>query len=105
MFHETASGHENDEGDRVTANGHDDLPVEQGIANAGDAIVSGQKTATGRVESGLGETGIETCLPESERKLDGNGGDPKIATDHVETVRGRTATEKTTASDALDRER
>ena len=70
----TASGHENDEGDRLTANGHDDLPDEQGIANAVDVIGSGQKTATGLRES-----------------------DPKIATDH-----GRTATEKTTASDALD---
>ena len=94
IVHETASSHENDEGDRVTANGHNDLHVEQGIANSVDVIGSGQKTATGHVKSGLGETGIdpriETGLPESES-------DPKIA-----TARGKTATKKTTASDALD---
>ena len=57
-------------------------------------ISSGQKTATGHVESGLGETGtdprIETGLPESESVRAGSGSDPKIAT------------AKTTASDALD---
>ena len=92
-----ASGHENDERDRVTANGHDDLPGEKGIANAVDGIGSGQKTATGI------DPRIETGLPESESERDGIGSDPKIATDHVATVRGRTATEKPTASDALDR--
>ena len=103
----TASGHESDEGYRVTANGHDDLPSEQGVANAVDGIGSGQKTATGHVESGLGETSIdpriETGLPESESERDGIGSDPKIATDHIATVRGRTATETMIASDALDR--
>ena len=97
----TASGHENDEGDRLTANGHDNLPGEQGIANAADVIGSGQKTANGHAESGLGPR-IETGLPESESERDGSGSDPKIATDHVATVHGRTATEKTTASDTLD---
>ena len=65
----TASGHESGEGDRLTANGHDDLPDEQGIANAVDRIGSGLKNATGHVESGRGET----------------GSDPKIATDLPET--------------------
>ena len=64
-----ASGHESGEGDRVTANGHDDLPDEQGIASAVDAIGSGPKTVTGHVESGRGETGsdprIATNLPET----------------------------------------
>ena len=68
---------------------------------------SGQKTATGHAESGLGETGIdpriETGLSESESERDKSWSNPKIATDHFTTVRGRTETEKTTASDALDR--
>ena len=71
----------------MTASGHGELPGKQGIANAVDGIGRGQKIATGHVESGLGETGI----------------DPKIATAHGATARGRTATKKTTASDALDR--
>ena len=37
----TASGHESDKGDCATANGHDDLPGEQGIANAANGIGSG----------------------------------------------------------------
>ena len=65
----TARGHESDKGDRVTANGHGDLPGEQGNANAVGATGSDQKTATGHVESGLGETG----LPESERDTTGSG--------------------------------
>ena len=102
------SGHENDKGDRLIANAHDDLPSEQGIANAADVIGSGQKTATGHAESGI-DPRIETGLPEGETERDGSGSDPKIvtdpkiATDHVAIVHGRTATEKTTASDALDR--
>ena len=55
----TASGQESGEGDRMTANGHDELPDEQGIANAVDAIGSGLKNATGHVESGRGETGSD----------------------------------------------
>ena len=98
----TASGHESNKGDRVTVNGHDDLPGEQGIANAIDRIGRGQKTATSLVESGI-DPRIETGLPESESERNGIESDPKIATDHVATVRGRTATETTTASDALDR--
>ena len=90
--HETASSYENNEGDRLTASGHDDLPGEQGNASAADVIGSGQKTATGI------DPRIETGLPESESTRDVNGSDPKIA-----TVRGRTTTEKMTASDALDR--
>ena len=54
----TANGHESDQRHRMTANSLDDLPGEQGIANAVDGIGSGQKTATGHIESGLGETGI-----------------------------------------------
>ena len=91
----------------MTASIYDALPGEQGITNAVDRIGSGQKTATGHVESSLGETGIdpriETGLPESESEHDGIGSGPKTATDHVATVRGRTETETTTASDALDR--
>ena len=70
----------------MTANSHDDLPGEQGIANAVDGIGSGQKTVTSHVESGLGETDIdpriETGLPESESERDGIGSGPKTATDH-----------------------
>ena len=65
----TANGHESGEGDRVTANGHDDLPDEQGIMNAVDGIGSGPKTETDHDESGHGESGsdlrIETYLPET----------------------------------------
>ena len=64
-----AIGHESGEGDLVTFCGHDDLPDEQGIANAVDVIGSGLKNATGHVESGRGET----------------GSDPRIATDLPET--------------------
>ena len=94
-------------GDRVTANGHDDFPSEQGIANAVDEIGSGHKTTTGHVESGLDETGIDprikTGVPESESERDATGSGPKTATDLAATARGRTATETRTASDALDR--
>ena len=72
---------------------------EQRNANAVDGIGSGQKTATGHAESGLGETG----LPESESARAGSGSDPKIATAHGATACGRTATKKTTAFDALAR--
>ena len=61
-------------------------------------IGSGQKTATGHAESGLGiDPRIETGLLENESARAESGSDPKIA-----TARGRTATEKMTASDALD---
>ena len=103
----TARGHESSEGDRVTANGHDDLPDEQGIASAVDAVGSGPKAATGHVESGLSETGsdprIVTGLPESESEHDASGSGPKTETDHVATARERTAIEMSPASDALDR--
>ena len=83
----------------MTANGHSDLLCEQGNANAVDATGSGQKTATGHVESGLGETGIDPriviVLPESESERD--------ATSHAVTARRWTATETRPASDALDR--
>ena len=77
-----------------------ELPGEQ--ENAVDVIGSGQKTATGHIERSLSETGInpriETGLPESESVRTGSGSNPKIV-----TARGKTVTEKTTASDALDR--
>ena len=82
----------------MAANGHGDLPGEQGNANAVDA--------TGHVESGLSKTGIDprivTGLPESESESerDATGSGPKTA-----TARGRTAIETRPASDALDRER
>ena len=65
-----------------------ELPGELGNEHAVDVIGSGQKTGTGHGESGL---------PENESVHVENGSDPKIA-----TARGRTATEKTTAVDALD---
>ena len=68
----------------MTASGHDDLPGKQGNANAADVTSIDPR--------------IETGLPENE-----SGSDPNIVTDHVATVHGRIATEKTTASDALDR--
>ena len=74
----------------MTANGHGDLPGEQGNANAVDTTGSGQKIATGHIESGLGETGIDprivTGLPESESKRYVTG--PKTATGHAVTTRG-----------------
>ena len=60
-------------------------------------IGSGQKTVTGRGETGI-DPRIETGLPENESARVESGSDPKIA-----TARGRTATERMTASDALDR--
>ena len=75
--------------------------------NAVDGIGSGQKTATGHAESCLSETGIDprikTGLPKSESVRAGSRSAPKIATAHGATARRRTATEKTTASDALVR--
>ena len=89
----------------MTASSHRELPGEQG--NAADVIGSGQKTVTGHADSGLGETGInpriETGLPESESVRAESGSDPNMATAHGATARGRTTTEKTTASDALNR--
>ena len=64
-----ASGHESGEGDRVTLNGHNELPDEQGIANAVDAIGFSPKNSTGYIKIGCGETGsnprIVTDLPET----------------------------------------
>ena len=68
----------------MTANGHDDLPGEQGNANAVGA-------------TGI-DTRIATGLPESEHDATGSG--PKTV-----TARGRTAIETRPASDALDSER
>ena len=73
----------------MTAIGHDGLPGEQGNANAADVTSIDPR--------------IETGLPENESERNGSGIDPKIATDHVSTVRCRTATEMMTASDALNR--
>ena len=109
IVHETASGHENDKRSRDR-----ELPGERGNGHAIAVIGSGQKTATGHVESSPGEIGIdlriETGLPESKSACAESGSDPKIATAHGATAhgatdRGRTATERMTASDALDRER
>ena len=99
IVHETARGHENDEGDRVTASRDRELPGERGNAHAVAVIGSGQKTATGHIESGI-DPRIETGLPESESARAESGSNPKIA-----TARRRTATERMTAYDALDRER
>ena len=77
----------------MTSSSHCELPGEQG--NAVDVIGSGQKTATGYVETGI-DPRIETGLAESESVHAARGSDPKIA-----TACGRTVTEKT-ASDALD---
>ena len=103
----TVGGHESGEGYRVTANGHGDLPGEQENANAVGATGSGQKTATGHVESGLGETGIDprivTGLPESEGERDATGSGPKTATSHAMTASGWTAIETSPTSDAPNR--
>ena len=53
----TASGHESGAGDRVTTSGHDDLPDEQGIANAPAVAGSAPKNATGHAESEPDESG------------------------------------------------
>ena len=74
----------------MTANGHRDLPGEQGNAYADDVIGSGQKTATGHAE---GETGLHE--KESARVKSGSG--QKTATAH-----GKRATATMTAFDALD---
>ena len=74
----------------MTASGHGELPGERGNANAVDGIGSGQKIATGHVESSINPR-IETRLPESESERAGSRINPKIAT------------EKTTTSDTLDR--
>ena len=62
-----------------------------------DVIGSGQKTATGHSESGI-DPRIETSLPENDSAHVDSGSDPKIV-----TARGRTAIERMTTSDALDR--
>ena len=89
IVHATAIGHKDNEKDRVTAS----LPA------IDDVTSSGQKTATGHSESGI-DPRIETVLPESESARAKSRSDPKIA-----TARGRTATERMTTSNALDRER
>ena len=74
----------------MTVRGHGDLPGEQGNTNAVGATSSGQKTATGHVESGLGKTGIDarivTGLPEIKSERDATGSGPKTV-----TARGWTA--------------
>ena len=75
-----------------------ELPGERGNEHAADAISSSQKTATGHAETGINPR-IETGLPENENARAESGSDPNIA-----TARWRTATERMTAFDALDRE-
>ena len=79
-----------------------DLPGELGNAYADDVIGSGQKTATGNAESDLGETGIETGLPENESAHVESGSGQKTATALDETAHGKRATATMTAFDALD---
>ena len=81
----------------MTVNDHRDLPGEQGNTYADDMIGSGQKTVTGHAESDLGETGIETGLPENESALVKGGSGQKTATAH-----GKRANATMTAFDALD---
>ena len=64
-------------------------------------IGSGQKATTGLGETDIGPR-IETGLPENESARVESGSDPKIATACDATTRGRTATGKMTAFDALD---
>ena len=105
----TASGHKSDEGDRVAANGHGDLPDEQGNANAPAETGSCRKTATGHAESdpiGIGiDPKIETDHAEkpSASEPDRTDSGPKTATDPSATAHGKTATETSPADDALDR--
>ena len=62
-----------------------------------DVIGSGQKTATGHSESGI-DPRVETSLLENDSAHVDSESDPKIV-----TARGRTAIERMTTSDALDR--
>ena len=105
----TASSHEIDARDRVTANGHRDLPGELGNEYADDVIGSGQKTATSHVESDLSETSIDprikTGLPENESARVESGSGQKTATDRDANAHGKRATATMTAFDPLDRER
>ena len=100
----TASGHEIDAGDRVTASGQRDLPSELGNANADDGIGSGQKTATGHAETGI-DPRIETGLPENESAPVESGSGQKTAAALDATAHGKRATATMTAFDALDSER
>ena len=68
-------------GDRVTATGHSDLPDELGNAHADDV------TGSGHVESGPGETGIETGHPKNESGQAETGSGPKTTTDRDVTAR------------------
>ena len=101
----TASGHESDSGERVTASGHSDLLGGQGNAYADDVTGSGQKTATRHAESSHGETGIdpriETGPPEKESAHVESGNGQKTAIDRDVTAHGQRATATMTALDLL----
>ena len=89
----TASGHEINAGDRVTASGHHDLPGELWNEYADDVIS----------ETGI-DPRIETSLPENESARVESGSGQKTATDLDATAHGKRATATMTAFDALDRE-
>ena len=93
----------------MTANGHSDLPDEQGNANTPVETGSGQKTATSHSESdpdGIGsDPKIETDHAEkpSASEPDGIDSGPNTVTDPAATAHGKTAIETSPADDALDR--
>ena len=80
----------------MTATGHPDLPGGQGNAYAADM------TGSGHADSSLGETGIETGLPENESVHVKSGSGQKTATGHKMTEHEMRATGTMTVVDALD---
>ena len=91
----TANGHENGDGDRVTATSHDDLPGEKGTANVRAGTSIGRKTETGHGESGPDETGSG---PKTATGRDGKTG----GSERDKTVHGQKATEMSPAYHTLD---
>ena len=102
----TASDHESDLGERVTASGHSDLPGGQGTRTLNDVTGSGQKTATGHTKRGHGKTGIDpridTGLPAIESAHVESGSGQKTATAREATAHKQIANATMTAIDALD---
>ena len=102
----TASDHESDLEERVTASGHSDLPGGQGTRTLNDVTGSGQKTATGHTKRGHGKTGIDpridTGLPAIESAHVESGSGQKTATACEATAHKQIANATMTAIDALD---
>ena len=87
----------------MTANGHGDLPDEQGIANAPAETGSDPKIATGPAESGSGpKTTTDLAETPSESECDATNSGQKTAIGPAATARGRTASETNPVDEALD---